>query len=85
VDNFAQFWREGREWGGEGRGGQADEAMLERGRKERIRGCWALADLHAQLVAHNPGHGPGEEISNPAQKWAHLMGKRKEQGDAEMQ
>src|SRR5271156_4376128 len=29
VDNFAQFWREGREWGGEGRGGQADEAVLE--------------------------------------------------------
>jgi len=56
---------------------EADKRMrqcLSEGGKRGFGAAGALADLHAQLAAHNPGHGPGEGISNPAQKLGTLDG-----------
>jgi hypothetical protein len=87
VDNFAHFWREERGWGGGG--GQADEAVLERGREEMIRGCWDSCGSARSARSSQPGHGPGGGISDAAQKLGTLdrQGGKKgtEQGDAEMQ
>jgi hypothetical protein len=70
------------------------------GRRRRVRQCLseggrrgfgaagALADLHAQLAAHNLVMGQVKELAIWRRNLAHLMGKvgkGKEQGDAEMQ
>jgi hypothetical protein len=84
VGNFAQFWREGREWGD----GQADEAMLERGGEERIRGYWRSCGSTRSAHGSQPVMGQVKESAIRRRNWAHLMvkvGKGKEQSDTEMQ